>query len=41
MKRGQIPGRLDDRVMWKARVKTIVKKELKVLWLCNAFIGST
>ncbi len=32
---------LVDKLMWKALVKTRVKKGLKVLWSCNAFIDGT
>ncbi len=29
---------LDDKLMWKTHVKAQVKKGLKTLWSCNAFI---
>ncbi len=32
---------LDDKLMWKAHVRTQVKKGLKALWSCNAYIGRT
>ncbi len=30
---------LDDKLTWKADVRALVKKGLRALWSCNAFIG--
>ncbi len=32
---------LDDKLKWKAHVRAQVKKGLKALWSCNAYIGRT
>ncbi len=32
---------LDDKLMWKSHVRAQVKKGLKALWSCNAYIGRT
>ncbi len=32
---------LDDKLTWKAHVRAQVKKGLRALWSCNAYIGRT